>query len=374
MNIGILTFHYAHNYGAVLQAYALKKILEESEHTVELINYHNRVIEKCYPYQRAKKAITWKNGYQSVIKDVIHNYEIMTGDRSWKKHYENFEQWIKTHLDIKDKAIYSISELELQSYDILICGSDQIWNPNLTNGFDPVYFLDFETNALRISYAASMGIEKLERRFENKFFDYIDKLDGVSVREETLKTYITKRRKYPVEVVLDPVLLLNREDYLKLIRRPKYKKYILMYSLKEDPKLKRIAKVLAKKKGMQCIEVKYYNNAFQHDIKQIAYAGPSEFLGLFAYADCVVTNSFHGTAYSLIFNKEFYCTSAGAVNSRISDLLKKMNLSDRMIAGEILPDKINYDEVNTRLDKERENSRSFLEHMISLRENNKHNK
>lgn len=365
MNIGILTFHYAHNYGAVLQAFALKTALEQAGHNVEIINYHNPSIEKCYPYNREKKNLSEELSVVKIKDYLSYNYEILTGDRSWKIQHEKFERWIKNNLNISDKIYRSASELTKLNKDIIICGSDQIWNPYLTNGFDPVYFLDFETRSIRISYAASIGVDKLDRNTERLFFKLLSNFDHITVREDTLKRYINN--KYPVEVVQDPVFLLDQKDYLKFARKPKLDRYLLLYSLKEDDRLIRIAKSIAKRRGLKCIELKYFHNVLRRSMKQIAYAGPNEFLGLIACAECVVTNSFHGTAFSMIFNKEFYCVSAGSVNSRISDLLCRFNLEDRMIQDDkVIHDKsINYDVINNQLISEQMKSRECLFYMFN---------
>lgn len=371
MEIGILTFHYAHNYGAVLQAYALKKILEINGNNVEIINYHNSRIEKCYPFNREKSKISKVINLKEFLDLLSHNIEILRGDITWKKQHDNFEQWINDNLRVKEEVFYLNPDLSNIKKDVFICGSDQIWNPFLLNGFDPTYFLNFDTTARKIAYAASMGVDILDKKMDKKFFNYLQKLNFITVREKTLKQFILRNMETRVEVALDPVFLLDKEHYLKFAKKPKFDNYLLIYSLTDNTELKKVAKRIAKRKGYKCIELKYFNNIFQHNIKQIAYAGPNEFLGLIANAECIVTNSFHGTAFSMIFNKEFYCISAGSVNSRISDMLTKFKLIDRLLINSEIPEStINYNNVNSEIAEALKRSKELLFKGIGRNEGN----
>lgn len=187
MKVGILTFHDAHNYGAVLQAYALKKYIKTLGYDAKIINYHHETIPDGFPRE---------------------GYEVR-----WDK----FNKFIKELTDFEEKVCTSEEELEKLDIDFWICGSDQIWNTEITRGFNKGFFLDFETQGKKISYAVSMGIPELPEKHEEDFKNSINKLDHISVREETLKGYAEKFTKKQVIKTLDPTLLLESKDYDDLI-------------------------------------------------------------------------------------------------------------------------------------------------------------
>ena len=336
MKVGILTFHDAHNYGAVLQAYALKKYIQKLGYEVKIINYHHETIPDGYPKEDNEKR------------------------------WEKFNKFIKTLIDNEEKVYTKEEDLEQLDIDFWICGSDQIWNTEITKGFNRGFFLDFKTNGKKISYAVSMGIPELPKEYEKKFKESLEKLDEISVREESLKQYAEKFIDKKIEITLDPTLLLDVSDYENLLVENSYGEYVLIYALGPDERLTKIAKKIAKEKKVEIIEL---NDKAKKDYfcKQISDASPEEFLSLIKNAKAVITNSFHGTIFSIIFKKEFYTITRLNRNSRMENILKIVGMEDRLIDDISDLEKVkeqNYEKAYMRLNKEKQKSKDFLKNAL----------
>lgn len=332
MKVGILTFHDAHNYGAVLQAFALKKYIQKLGYEVSIINYHHETIPDGYPKENNEKR------------------------------WEKFDKFIKELIDYDTKTYINEQELEILDIDFWICGSDQIWNTEITRGFNKGFFLDFNTNGKKISYAVSMGIDELPKEQEEDFKNSINKLNKISVREETLQKYAKKFTDKEVEKVLDPTLLLEEKDYESLILDNNYGEYVLIYALGPDERLIKIANKIAKEKNVKIIELNDKKNE-NYFCEQISDAGPDEFLTLIKNAKAIVTNSFHGTIFSIIFEKEFYTITRLNRNSRMKNILKIVDMEDRLIDKVEELEKIkvqDYKKAYYRLNVEKEKSKEFL--------------
>ena len=336
MKVGILTFHDAHNYGAVLQAYALKKYIQKLGYEVKIINYHHETIPDGYPKEDNEKR------------------------------WEKFNKFIKTLIDNEEKVYTKEEDLEQLDIDFWICGSDQIWNTEITRGFNRGFFLDFKTNGKKISYAVSTGIPELPKEYEQKFKESLEKLDEISVREESLKQYAEKFVDKKIEITLDPTLLLDVSDYEKLLVENSYGQYVLIYALGPDERLIKIAKKIAKEKKVEIIEL---NDKAKKDYfcKQISDASPEEFLSLIKNAKAVITNSFHGTIFSIIFKKEFYTITRLNRNSRMENILKIVGMEDRLINDISDLRKVkeqDYEKAYIRLNEEKQKSKDFLKNAL----------
>ena len=350
--IGILTFHDAHNYGAVLQAYALKKYLKNLNLDVKIINYHHYNIPDGFPKKRVIKEKTISNIAKHVYSSKDHNYR-------WTK----FDSFIKRLIDNEQKVYTNEEELEKLDIDYWICGSDQIWNTEITRGFNKGFFLDFNTKGKKISYAVSMGIPSLEEKYEKDFKNSIEKIDCLSVREESLKQYIKKFTDREVVRTLDPTLLLERKDYEELLKENSIKeKYLLIYALGPDERLTEIAKKIANEKNLKIVELNDFKK-FNYFCKQISNAGPEDFLTLIKNAEVVVTNSFHGTIFSIIFEKDFYTITRLNRNSRMENILEIVDMKDRLISSvddlkNVKPQ--DYKKAYKKLEEEAIKSKQFL--------------
>lgn len=361
MKIGILTFQNAHNYGAQLQAYALKKYLKNRNYEVEIINYANSVIENNYLY-KAKNNIKI-GGINSAKKWLKKQYEIMFDKKEYQEKWLKFDAFIKEYIT-NDEKLFKKEEIDFSQYDYIICGSDQIWNPYLTDGFDDVYFANINAKVKKISYAASLGISKFDdRKMEERFFELIKNFNSLSVREKVLEKYITENTNLDVQTVLDPTLLIDQTEYKKFIKDIPYKNYIFQYTLVDNPKLDNIVKELAEKESLNIVELRYSRSFSKKYSTQIIDAGIEDFLSLIKNAKYVITNSFHGTIFSILFEKKFYCVKIDGLNSRIENILDITNLENRSIEcfEDInLVEEIDYKGVKKRITQSRIESEKFL--------------
>lgn len=356
MKIGILTFHDAHNYGAVLQAFALKKYLKNVGADARIINYHHVDMEYGFPRKRKLKEKSLRGVYK-------HLY-------SKKDHYlrwEKFEKFIKELIDGEDETYRTEESLGKLDIDVWISGSDQIWNSEITHGLNRGYYLDFETNGKKVTYAVSMGIDKLDDHLEEDFKNYLKNIDCISVREASLKEYIEKFIDMPVEKVVDPTLLLTNDDYKELyLNRIIKEDYLLIYALKTDERLKKMAEKIAAERKLKIIEINDYKNP-NYYCTQISNAGPHEFVTLFRDASFVISNSYHGTVFSILNHKEFITFRFMNRNSRMETLLASAGLSERLIQTveeykNLKP--INYKEVEEKMKKDINSSKDFIKRTI----------
>jgi len=359
--IGIITFHDADNFGAVLQAYALKETIKKVENDVEILNYKQPLILKSY---RIIQINT--NNLKSLIKSVLSSIIYLNIRISRKIKFSSFRN---KYLDLSEE-IYKKSEI--QGKDVYIAGSDQIWNGEIT-GYDNTFFLSFPRGTAKgITYAASLGkdmINDQEREFLNK---NINNIDCISVREDSAVHILYGFTDKKISHVLDPTLLVEQSAWDKLII-DKYnhnkEKYLLIYSLSFDIELLRVAELVSKKLNLKVL---YINNSIRRNkfgFKNIRTPSPEEFVTLFKNASFIVTNSFHGTAFSIIFNKDFITIPHKMRGTRMTSLLNLLKLEDRIITSsdQLTEDfilNIDYHIPNELLKLEKEKSFAFLKQSI----------
>ena len=370
MKIGILTFHNAHNYGASLQAYALKTCVEQMGHEVAVINYRNPKIEGQYPKQLrpkiTKKVLNPKN-WKQFLYDTIRG---IYGQKAWSGQWEAFDRFITQKLLENETRLIHPEDFAGLGKDAYLLGSDQIWSSFLTGTLDPVYFGKFKKNERIISYAASLANGKIAENEENAFQELLKNVDGISVREEKLADQLRKITGREVATGVDPTLLLEERDYLDLMttekrlpdgKLPTEEKYVFAYFVVEEKAVEECAKKVAKKMGLQLIELHYYHMPEISEKNQFADFGPGDFLAYIKNAEIVITNSFHGTVFSILFGKPFY--SVYKKNGRVDNLLDFLEIPERHVSGaeEIEKlDEIDYEKVHKKLAEYRESSLRFL--------------
>lgn len=348
--VGILTFHDAHNYGAILQVCMLKKYITQLGYDVKVINYHNQQIPNKYV----------KKGREEFDKEEFHKYAYFDHWTRWEK----INQFINELTDYAQEVYTSEKKLEGLDIDYWICGSDQIWNTDLTKGIDRGFFLDFKTNGKKIAYAASMGKDYLDEHEEAEFKRLINGLDCISVREETLKEYAERFTDKEIKKVLDPTLLLNPEEYADIIENiPVVGNYLVVFSLITDDRLRQVALEVAKQKNLEIIEINECKLS-NYYCRQVSNAGLGEFLSLIKNASAVVTNSFHGTVFSILFKKDFYTlTNLRNRNARVENILNIVGMRDRLIDGVDALANIkeqDFEKAFENLDKAREESKNYI--------------
>ena len=349
MKIGILTFHCAHNYGAVLQCYALQEILKSMGHDVEVINYRPEYLLK--PYRIFDLGRFKHKNPLKLIKAILK--EIILFRKRVARH-NIFQHFINERLNLSNE----VSREQIPSYyDVYIMGSDQIWNPKLTKGFDPVYFgcFDFKKGRKKyVAYAASMEAKTLSFQEKEFYKRVLDNFDAISVRETQLAEQLRQLTEKEIKVVLDPTLLADRAIWNKIAKTPKIdKKYILVYQVRDNINTIRIAQDIARQLNVKIVELAAWLSP-HFDERRLQCASPEEFLGLIRNATCIITTSFHGTAFSVIFNRPFYCIELrDGQDTRSRSFLNSINLGDRMIKKEDSPkfSFIDYSAVNDNLAK-----------------------
>lgn len=356
MKVGILTFHRAHNYGAVLQCYALSETLKTLGHDVEVIDYLPKqfAIEySLYPFRLLK-------GRQKLtqLAKLICVLDLKL------KRRKGFNDFIK--LLPLTKAKYNDDCLPNDYYDYIIFGSDQIWNPLLTNKKDKVFCGDFEKKGAKfISYAASASPKVLTMEYENYYRGIIDRFDRISTRENSLTYYLNAIRHGVSQVVLDPVFLLSKEEWSKIAIKPIEREYVLIYTVPQHSHIRIIANKIAQERGLKVIEIRpTVNMSRKGGIKQTV--SPREFLGYIMDADYIVTTSFHGTAFSIIFQRQFVTLSINKqLDDRACNLLKVLGLENRLVdpLNPIISD-YNILQVQSLLNAEKQKSISYIQNTI----------
>ena len=365
MKIGIITYHRAHNYGAVLQCYALSRKLSMLGHKVEVIDYYPTYFKAQYT------SFSKENMKRMSLRaklSYIANLILTSSTR--RKRAAVFNNFI-SKLPLSN-AQYTESNYNFNKYDAIFFGSDQVWNPLLTFGDDKVFSGDFNKQGGKfISYAASSSPKVYTQEYEKYFKGIIERFNSISVREKSLNDYINNIKPQTSEVVLDPVLLLDRDNWGQLAVKPSIEDYLLIYTVPQSPKVRELATLIAKEKGLKIIEIRpTVSRTTSSDALQTV--SPEEFLGYFKYASYVVTTSFHGTAFSVKFQKQFATLKLGtSADDRATNLLSSIGLTDRMVAHNNLTipqNEIDYTTVEQKLNVLIDSSVNFIEKSIDKNE------
>lgn len=351
MKLGIITFHRAKNYGAVLQTYALNKATQDIGIDSEIIDYRENKIENDYSFFKEKKKI---------LKDLI-NYPLKIG--KWKK----FDNFLKENVNLS--KIYKSSE-ELQhaneSYDCFLTGSDQVFNLKMT-GNDQNYFLNFVKNPLKKnSYAASFGQKEIPYDKKEEYKSLLKDFNNISIRENDAIKIVKDLVDKEPRIDVDPSFLLSKEQWESLSEKPKEKnKYILLFVMQKNKSIFDFTENLAKKTGYKII---FITDGYKKLIKakHKRTVSPKQWLGYFSNAEYIVTNSFHGLAFSLIFNKNFFVElqkKPATGNSRLETILEEYSLKDRLIKegkNDEIDKKIDWNFVNSKMNANKEKSLKYL--------------
>lgn len=343
MRIGILTFHRAINYGAFLQAFALKTYLGSLGHKVEIVDYWPVGHADAYRlYPRSWKKYSFAHKVKFLISLALRYNRA-------KKRRNGMLGLIKKYLGLVAIPRYETPEsLSDISYDCIVYGSDQIWWKSTIPdyfGFDSVYWGEYISDSIKkITYAPSMGIIDLNTGDKDKIRKWLCNFAALSVREMELYQSLKDLTDKNISVVLDPVFLIPEvewENYCMPIRRPKY---ILYYNLLYSKEADKLAKIVAKKMQCDIVEITGSVHPLKFGKRYVQTANAIEFISLIKNAAFVITSSFHGTAFSLIFRKQFYSIGMGKRAGRVKSLLEQLKISDRLITNvdELPLDKIDY--------------------------------
>lgn len=362
MKVGILTFHNAINYGAVLQCYALKEFLVQRGHDVEVIDYRNPMLEE---YDRIIPRNAMKNtkGFLRKLKTIKGSILL---NRKRRKIAPVFKEFVRKFLNPSER--YNSASDIPAIYDYIVFGSDQIWNPALCGGFDDAFWGQFPKGKMKfVAYAASIGNPLLLSEEEwHEVDERIKAFDSVSVRELELKNIIEQRFALSVSHCIDPTLLVDHEVLSKLAIPPQIKDYVFVYNVQIDDHSEAFAEHLANRLGCSVVigQAKPRAKSIRRNKKNILIdsASPEEFLGYIKNARVVIGNSFHAIAISIALRKKFYSLDSKKPE-RITDLLGQLGLMDRHVKStgrDFSMEGINYEEIIKRLEDIRENSCRFI--------------
>lgn len=358
MKVGIITFQETNNYGAVLQNYALQQAVLKCGAEPETIDYLSDYIGRPYRlvHLKNKGIVAYLYG---VAGYLIYQ---MRG-----KNTNTFRKQIRYSQRVTRRELARLNE----TYDVFLTGSDQVFNHRLTGG-DGTYLLDFALDKQKCSsYAASLGLENVGASFRDVYKECLKDFRVISVREKTAARALTELLKREVPVVSDPCALLTRDEWRSIAVLPKeHSDYVLVYELGISPEVVALAKKIASAEKLKIVFVPFPIGVPTKG-RWKPCTGPGELLGLIAQAKYVITDSFHGTLLSIIFEKSFYTrVPEKRVGSRILDLLKEYGLEDRLI--ECCTDyqkPINYETVREKISRNRVYSLEVLRKCLSEEKN-----
>lgn len=354
-----ITYHHTTNYGASLQAYALQKMLIS-------LGCENEIFE--YPYTKTKLKISIKNPRSILIAIYLKFFLCLRRKQSnklqflFKEFHEKYLKVTRIYKSLED------AKSNLLEYDCAVTGSDQVWKLSTMPEFVPIRFLDFGNDSMvRFSYAAS--IESLN--YSDKQKEYVRNIlktfKGISVREESAKNYLESFINETCKVVLDPVFLLKKEDWDLIAQKPRIEgPYILCYQVIGNKRMQEVANLLKKRTNYPIVSV--CNGVTKWIVSDYTFydVSPEEFLGFYKNASIVISASFHGTAFGIIYQKPIYSLVKQNSSNRIKDLLSMLKLDKYIIDEDALIEYSipNYKEVSQILDVKINESMNFLRSML----------
>lgn len=364
MKVAVISRHSVANYGSLWQAYALQTAIEKLGIEAVNINYTPAGEVAGNLAKTLVNQSRWSKNPLTKLLFLAYQYPSFTHT------FHTFEKFRKSILN-ETKTYTSSSDLaaDLPDADIFCTGSDQVWNVLYDGNIDDTYFLDFLPDGKRrIAYAASFGGNKFENNDTDKYRNYLKRYDSISVREDS-GIEILKGFGIDGKQVLDPTLLLGREDWENLLP-PKEKKedYILIYQLRPNKDFDNYAVELSNRTGLKLVRIS--TMLFQKmKCGEFHYIpDPGEFLWYIKNATCLLTDSFHGTCFAINFNTQFIEILPGRFNARNQSLLRAMGVEDRILTDfqnyELFSDEINWYCVNNLLNQNRHISKEILANEI----------
>lgn len=331
MKVGILTFPNSTSYGASLQMYALYSTVREMADDVQIINYHNPYM-KWQKHTAKMSQLSPHRRFVTIMGMKLLHYRQYAGFRRFEsKMLKNPRNPVS-----KKNSLLRIGK----SYDAVICGSDQVWNPDITNQ-DLSFFLDFcgpETR--RISYAPSFGVDQLPEEYAAVVKNELLRFSNLSVREVSGQKLIQELIGRDAQLVVDPTLLLNSSDWEKCEKAhpAAMGEYILYYTVRSSETLWQYCLEMAKEQELKILRIG--SNIISKHMKNtdwgeyVCDVSPDEWLYLIHHARYIVTNSFHGTAFAINYRKDFFVEFSSLTNSRLSNIVKLLGLENQIVQGD----------------------------------------
>lgn len=351
------------NYGSVLQTYATQKKLESEGFEVQIIDYYRK--DSISPKASVEAYLQDNSKWN---KDALHRCIF----RIWKypvhRHqFKVFAQFLGKYVSLTDRKYYSNQELidYPPKADLFCVGSDQMWNTDYNKGIEEPYYLSFINDKSKcFSFSTSIGKDTLS---DDELYDLSKRVSNfrlITVREDSAKKILEKGGIKNVEHILDPTLMLTKDEWKRFVKQPSGAKYLLIYQLNKNSVFDRMAIRLAAEKGLEVRRINLVPENSRLPGKSVYLPCVEEFVSLFYYADYIITDSFHGTSFCINFNKTFAVVKPDRFSTRIESVLDLLGLSQRAVSSEdqllALSDSINYDVANNILENERKKVAQIL--------------
>ena len=386
--VGIVSCYFKNNYGSMLQAYATKKILDNNNIPNETINIDNNIDFKKgkrkyyltqifnFNFIKSKFGMLKLKLDKKIIKNLGKNIKIRNDKYNEFRKVFNLSKSVRTYEEL--------NKLAKQKYSDIIVGSDQLWLP--VNVVADYYTLNWvPKNINKISYATSFGVSSIPAKYKEKYSYFLNKINYLSIREDSGIKLAREIAGVNAKLVCDPTILLTKEEWEEIAVKDRIikDKYILCYFLGSNIEHRKFAERLKEKTGYKIVSLNHADEYVKYADKFadiIPYdIGPREWINLISNAEYVCTDSFHGTVFSLIFNKIFFnfrrynAKAKAGTNSRLDSLLKIVEVSnERILNGtedieKVLKYKINFNKVNKNLETFRKESKDWLLDSISIK-------
>lgn len=373
--IGILTYHFSENFGALMQAYGLRQWLVNQGHNAEFVNYHPRYVEEGGDFEQIFNPALFRRNLKIAYLRLSTFQRRLFGSRLQAEQFETFRRQM---LGVTGPRLESQTEVEAffaspeGRFDILVCGSDQIWNPSAQKGLDAVYFLAMSdaAGARHVAYAPSFGKASLDPAFDTEVGNYLSGMHGLSVREQSGVDIVRRITGREAVGVPDPTILLG--DFSSLLKTAEAVPagHVFCYALRTGDGIREVAEIVAHSTGAP-ISSPYNVHRRWREIGQTVYPSPAGWVAMIAKSSFVVTNSFHGTVLSILLNKPFLTVglpgAKGGLNERVRNLLQQLDLMDRFVeAGDRdavpqrLVQEIDWEGVQVRLGEIQRAGREYL--------------
>lgn len=369
MRISYITLHKVRNYGSVLQTYATDKLLKSIGHESQLIDYcsprfveSNRLNDEFRRFKNPKK----NNPIIKKLFYMIMSFSVKKQEKCFESFLEGALQTTKEYLDIEElRADPPIA-------DIYCTGSDQVWNSKGNGFYERPFYLDFgDASVKRIAFAASFGRSQLDQEELDQIAPTLQRYYAIGVREMSGISILNELGINHSANVLDPTLMLTPKDWWDMTSEnsPFKKKYILVYEFNKSSNIGRYARELSKKTGLPIKRVTYWYHERHKGEKCVCLPSVQQFLNLIRHAEYVITNSFHATVFSTVFQRKFAAVYPQHFSVRLDDYLRLLEITDRHIdspddIGNI-ENAIDYNAVNEKLQNARNQSLQFLQKAIN---------
>lgn len=366
IRIKTITCHNVYNHGASLQAYALQTYLLSLGYDVEIIDYKPDYLSGHYKLWSVANP-----HFDKPIVKQLYLFAKLPGRLFALKRKRLFDEFTRDYLRLINHRYHSLEELKSNppQADIYIAGSDQIWNTLFPNGRDAAFYLDFApSTAKRISYAASFATEYIVEDYKPFVKTMLQNFDEISIRERCSLPLLNSLGITGGKAVCDPVFLLTREQWNKMLpNKPVKEKYLLVYDSEKSVNLKKIAQRIAKEKRLKIYNVSSFRIGYAD--KELWASSPLDFVQLIRDAEYVISNSFHATAFSVIFGKNFCVVNrTEKINERMKSFLEDLCLQERLVSDFNLgllemPD---FESVNHRLQEKIVASEDYLKTVLAI--------